>query len=148
MALAASGTEAAARKVSLRDPSVPLASNVTGRLAGVGELTDPAYWARHVLGCVRFHDGLAALTAPTPTPTPSGSAGWPLSEGITTFVEVGPSALLCGMGRRALTAAASKTTAVVKGRSGVAAAAAAAAAAGSRERPAGERLRWIATMSP
>ncbi|CAM9641902.1 unnamed protein product [Scytosiphon promiscuus] len=119
MALAASGTEAAARKVSLRDPSVPLASNVTGMLARQGELTDPAYWARHVLGCVRFHD-----------------AGRPLSEGITTFVEVGPTALLCGMGRRALKTAASTTSSAAKvgtGHPGV-----------SRERAS---LRWIAAMS-
>lgn len=46
MALAAIGTQEAARKVSLRDPAIPLASNVTGRLAKAGELTDPAYWSK------------------------------------------------------------------------------------------------------
>lgn len=46
MSLAADGTREAARKVSLRDPAIPLASNVTGRLAGAGELTDPAYWSK------------------------------------------------------------------------------------------------------
>lgn len=118
MALAASGTEAAARKISLRDPAVPLASNVTGRLAEEGDLTDPAYWGRHVLGTVRFHDGLKALTSP--------EAALPLPEGITTFVEVGPSALLCGMGRRAL-------------REG-------GLATGLTD-PAASSLRWIAAMS-
>lgn len=46
MTLAALGTQEAARKVSLRDPAIPLASNVTGRLAKPGELTDPAYWSK------------------------------------------------------------------------------------------------------
>lgn len=46
MSLAADGTREAARKVSLRDPAIPLASNVTGRLAEAGELTDPAYWSK------------------------------------------------------------------------------------------------------
>lgn len=46
MTLAAIGTQQAARKVSLRDPAIPLASNVTGRLAKAGELTDPAYWSK------------------------------------------------------------------------------------------------------
>lgn len=129
MALAASGTEAAARRVSLRDPAVPLASNVTGRLAEEGELTDPAYWGRHVLGTVRFHDGLTALTSAAVAPPPAGGGQQAgptlLSEGITTFVEVGPSALLCGMGRRAL-------------RDG----------GGARGDPAAAAsLRWIAAMS-
>lgn len=46
MALAAIGTQEVARKVSLRDPAIPLSSNVTGRLAEAGELTDPAYWSK------------------------------------------------------------------------------------------------------
>ncbi|CAN0082940.1 unnamed protein product [Ectocarpus fasciculatus] len=115
MAAAAAGTEAAARRVSLRDPDVPLASNVTGRLAREGELTDPAYWGRHVLGTV---------------------AGSPLSERITTFVEVGPSALLCRMGRRALRAAAAPG---------------ANCGGGARDRSAvaaADSPRWMAAMSP
>ena len=135
MALAAAGTEAAARKISLRDPAVPLASNVTGRLAAEGELTDPAYWGRHVLGTVRFHDGLTALTsgaagarAAAAAAGAAAAAAPPLPEGITTFVEVGPSALLCGMGRRAL-------------RDG-------GGGAASVEDPAApSSLRWIAAMS-
>ncbi|CAN0019149.1 unnamed protein product [Ectocarpus sp. 12 AP-2014] len=112
MAAAAAGTEAAARRVSLRDPDVPLASNVTGRLAREGELTDPAYWGRHVLGT---------------------AAGSPLSERITTFVEVGPSALLCRMGRRALRAASG----------------ASCGGTGARDRAAvADSPRWMAAMSP
>ncbi|CAB1118032.1 unnamed protein product [Ectocarpus sp. CCAP 1310/34] len=136
MAAAAAGTEAAARRVSLRDPDVPLASNVTGRLAREGELTDPAYWGRHVLGTVRFHDGLTTLTtscAAQQQQQQQQAAGSPLSERITTFVEVGPSALLCRMGRRALRAAPG----------------ASCGGGGARDRAAvADSPRWMAAMSP
>lgn len=133
MAAAAAGTEAAARRVSLRDPDVPLASNVTGRLAREGELTDPAYWGRHVLGTVRFHDGLTTLTTSSAgQQQQQQAAGSPLSERITTFVEVGPSALLCRMGRRALRAAPGASCGgAAKDRAAVA-----------------DSPRWMAAMSP
>lgn len=49
---------------------------------------------KHVRHAVRFHDGITSLISP------SGNNLFP--EGITTFIEVGPSALLCKMGQRAL----------------------------------------------
>lgn len=96
MAEAAAGVEAAASKLCLRDPSIPVVSNVTGEIARDGLLTEPSYWSSHVLGTVRFYDGLKALTR-----VDAGNAR-AATPGIETFVEVGPSALLCGIGRRAL----------------------------------------------
>nr|WP_206791062.1 type I polyketide synthase [Amycolatopsis sp. MtRt-6] len=67
--------------VTWREPEIPVISNVTGRLAGPGELTDPRYWAEHVRRPVRFADGVAA------------AAG----HGGTLFVELGPGAALSSL---------------------------------------------------
>ncbi|HKV06814.1 MAG TPA: amino acid adenylation domain-containing protein [Thermoanaerobaculia bacterium] len=42
-------------------PRIPLLSNVTGTWLTAEEATDPAYWARHLCGPVRFAEGLAEL---------------------------------------------------------------------------------------
>ncbi len=63
-------------------PALPVVSNVTGRLAEPGDLQDPEYWVRHVRGTVRYHDGIQTLE----------------DEGVRTFVEVGPQAVLAGLG--------------------------------------------------
>ncbi|XVQ06198.1 SDR family NAD(P)-dependent oxidoreductase [Spirillospora sp. CA-255316] len=74
--------------VEFHAPSLPLVSNLTGRLADPQEVTTPEYWVRHVRETVRFCDGVRALEA----------------EGVTRFVEIGPSAVLSATGPECLDA--------------------------------------------
>ena len=50
-------------EVSLRPPSCPFVSTVTGDWITDAQATDPKYWANHVRATVRFSDGLATLMA-------------------------------------------------------------------------------------
>ncbi|KQC34720.1 hypothetical protein UK82_30535, partial [Frankia sp. ACN1ag] len=72
--------------VTLRPPTIPIISNVTGRVATDAELTDPDYWVRHLRGTVRFHDGIRTLA----------------DLGVTTYVELGPDAVLSALAEQAL----------------------------------------------
>ncbi|WP_455906280.1 SDR family NAD(P)-dependent oxidoreductase [Kitasatospora purpeofusca] len=72
---------AVAQTLTFHRPTVPVVSNVTGRIATAEEITDPAYWVRQVRGAVRFADVVTALAA----------------EGATTFVELGPDGTLTGL---------------------------------------------------
>jgi acyl transferase domain-containing protein/acyl carrier protein len=74
MAAAAAPLTELARLVGRRAPQIPYLSNVTGSWITAAEAADPAYWARHMCGPVRFADGVAAL----------------LRSGERIFVEVGP----------------------------------------------------------
>ncbi|MBQ1097253.1 SDR family NAD(P)-dependent oxidoreductase [Streptomyces sp. b94] len=71
-----------AAQLAYREPVLPVVSNVTGTLAGPDDLCDPEYWVRHVRETVRYHDGIQALE----------------EHGVRTFVEVGPQAVLAGLG--------------------------------------------------
>jgi acyl transferase domain-containing protein len=75
-----------AAKVVYAAPRIPLVSNVTGRLATAEQLASPEYWGRHMLGTVRFLDGIRQLD----------------ELGVTLFTELGPDGTLCGMGGQCL----------------------------------------------
>ena len=75
-----------ARGLTFSEPAIPVVSNVTGRVATAGQLSTPEYWVEHVRRAVRFMDGVRSLRA----------------ESVTTFVELGPDAVLSGMARESL----------------------------------------------
>ncbi|WP_407704607.1 type I polyketide synthase, partial [Streptomyces spongiae] len=76
-------------RLSFRSPRIPLVSTVTGKPATAEELASPDYWVRQVRGTVRFLDAMRWLED---------------SGGVTVFAELGPRAVLAGMGRDCVSA--------------------------------------------
>ncbi|MER6121083.1 type I polyketide synthase, partial [Streptomyces sp. NPDC001743] len=77
-------------------PSIPVVSGVSGDVAeGWGSA---AYWVRHVREAVRFADAVSFVA----------------SRGVTSFVEVGPDGVLCGMAQQSVDADASVFVPVVR----------------------------------
>ncbi|MFF9505349.1 beta-ketoacyl synthase N-terminal-like domain-containing protein, partial [Streptomyces sp. NPDC014656] len=72
----------------LNPPRIPLVSNLTGALADPERITTAEYWVRHIREAVRFSDGVTTLH----------------TEGVTTFLEIGPDAILTPMTRDSLPA--------------------------------------------
>ncbi|MGK5642639.1 SDR family NAD(P)-dependent oxidoreductase, partial [Streptomyces sp. URMC 126] len=69
------------RSVSYRAPQLTFVSALTGKVV-THEVTEPAYWVRHVREAVRFADAASALR----------------EQGVRTFIEIGPDGVLSGMG--------------------------------------------------
>ncbi|WP_249714108.1 type I polyketide synthase, partial [Rhizomonospora bruguierae] len=67
-------------------PRIPIVSDLTGRPVPAEELCSPEYWVCHVRGTVRFAD----------------MVGWLAEQGVRTFLELGPDAVLAGMGQDCL----------------------------------------------
>ncbi len=65
--------KAAARELTVHQPTIPVISNVTGQLAG-DDFASPDYWTRHIRAAVRFGD----------------SVRFAKSAGAGRFLEVGP----------------------------------------------------------
>lgn len=70
----------------LQPPEIPFVSNVTGTWIRPEEAIDPDYWVRHLLGTVRFGDGLTHLFG--------------LSETGSALLEVGPGQSLTSFAKR------------------------------------------------
>ncbi|WP_198539338.1 type I polyketide synthase, partial [Streptomyces graminilatus] len=67
-----------ASRLTYHPPRIPVVSTTTGRPATVGQLTDPDHWTHQIRATVRFADALHTLH----------------DQGITTYVEIGPDAVL------------------------------------------------------
>ncbi|MEV4096141.1 SDR family NAD(P)-dependent oxidoreductase [Streptosporangium saharense] len=65
-----------AESLTYHPPTIPMPA----------EVADPGYWVRHVRDAVRFHDALLTLA----------------ERGATTFLEIGPDAVLTAAGRESL----------------------------------------------
>jgi phthiocerol/phenolphthiocerol synthesis type-I polyketide synthase E len=76
--------QALLEQISLRPPSIPFFSNVTGDWISAAEATDPQYWARHMRQTVRFGDGLQKL----------------LSQPEQVLLEMGPGQTLTALAKQ------------------------------------------------
>ncbi|RGA02906.1 acyltransferase domain-containing protein, partial [Microbispora triticiradicis] len=86
--------EQAVAALSLTLPTgqvIPFVSDLTGATATPADLTDPAYWTRHLRSPVRFADVVRRL-----------HQGREPGEEVRTFLEIGPDGILTGLIRDTL----------------------------------------------
>ncbi|MDP8227903.1 MAG: aminotransferase class III-fold pyridoxal phosphate-dependent enzyme, partial [Candidatus Electryoneaceae bacterium] len=69
---------------TLRDPQIPLITNINGQFARKGEISNPKYWCDHFLKPVQFAD----------------SVQFAASKKVNYFLEIGGHTTLSSMGRR------------------------------------------------
>ncbi|MEV0177626.1 type I polyketide synthase [Streptomyces sp. NPDC050803] len=77
---------AAVDRCTFRPPRIPVVSNLSGRPLTADEICSPDYWVRHVREAVRFLDGIR----------------WLEEQGVTTFLELGPDAVLTALAQDCL----------------------------------------------
>ncbi|MBV9022846.1 MAG: SDR family NAD(P)-dependent oxidoreductase [Streptomycetaceae bacterium] len=72
-----------AADLDLQPPAIPLISTLTGTALSPEQACSPEYWARHARGTVRFADAVT----------------WLRTHDTTTFLEIGPDAVLTALGQ-------------------------------------------------
>lgn len=75
--------------IELREPRLPVVSNVTGQLAGAKEMCTPEYWVNHIGAAVQFEAGMHAV----------------VQRGHHVFIEIGPSGSLTSLASQCVPAA-------------------------------------------
>lgn len=78
--------ESFAKRISYSTPRIPLCSNLLGGILEPDFTPDASYWRDHIRAEVKFAAGMQALA----------------HLGMDAFVEIGPSPVLLGMGKRCL----------------------------------------------
>lgn len=72
----------AVRRIEWHDAAIPVISTVTGDVLAPGDLAESEYWVRQALSPVRFADAVRAADG----------------MGARTYIELGPSSVLTGLG--------------------------------------------------
>lgn len=78
--------ESFAHGITFSAPRIPLCSNLLGGILEPDTTPDASYWRDHIRAEVKFAEGMQALA----------------NSGMDAFIEIGPSPVLLGMGKRCL----------------------------------------------
>ncbi len=77
-------------RIELNKPKIPYISNVTGTWITAKEATTPEYWAEHILGTVRFADGITELLKKNNPVFIEVGAGWTLNTSVSLHEDYTP----------------------------------------------------------
>jgi acyl transferase domain-containing protein/NADPH:quinone reductase-like Zn-dependent oxidoreductase/acyl carrier protein len=113
--------------LELAEPKLPVVSNTSGELLSAEQATDPAYWVTHARAPVRFADAIGTLA----------------EQGATTYLELGPDAVLIAMAAGCLEGEQVEPALIATLREGQEEPAAVAMALGSAY-ASGARVQWSA----